>query len=130
MKLFFIVSCVAILAISCSSPVNGDLNGFFGDIHKKVHHAGRGVGKLFKLENSDTRNEERIVFPDDDQDVAPRREQPKITTKAPTTEAPTTTTTAANTAETTTTKEGRENFAGGCATGFLRTADGRCKPTF
>nr|P30254.1 RecName: Full=Paralytic peptide 2; AltName: Full=Paralytic peptide II; Short=PP II [Manduca sexta]AAB19335.1 Mas PP II=paralytic peptide [Manduca sexta, Peptide, 23 aa] [Manduca sexta] len=23
-----------------------------------------------------------------------------------------------------------ENFAGGCATGFLRTADGRCKPTF
>nr|P30253.1 RecName: Full=Paralytic peptide 1; AltName: Full=Paralytic peptide I; Short=PP I [Manduca sexta]AAB19336.1 Mas PP I=paralytic peptide [Manduca sexta, Peptide, 23 aa] [Manduca sexta]1HRL_A Chain A, PARALYTIC PEPTIDE I [synthetic construct] len=23
-----------------------------------------------------------------------------------------------------------ENFAGGCATGYLRTADGRCKPTF
>nr|1V28_A Chain A, Paralytic Peptide [synthetic construct] len=23
-----------------------------------------------------------------------------------------------------------ENFAGGCATGFMRTADGRCKPTF
>nr|1IRR_A Chain A, paralytic peptide [synthetic construct] len=23
-----------------------------------------------------------------------------------------------------------ENFVGGCATGFKRTADGRCKPTF
>ncbi|XP_047523008.1 growth-blocking peptide, long form-like [Pieris napi] len=27
-------------------------------------------------------------------------------------------------------KDGRENFAGGCATGFKKTADGRCKPTF
>nr|2DJ9_A Chain A, growth-blocking peptide [Mamestra brassicae] len=23
-----------------------------------------------------------------------------------------------------------ENFAGGCLTGFMRTPDGRCKPTF
>nr|2DJC_A Chain A, growth-blocking peptide [Spodoptera litura] len=23
-----------------------------------------------------------------------------------------------------------ENFAAGCATGYQRTADGRCKPTF
>ncbi|CAH4033454.1 unnamed protein product [Pieris brassicae] len=27
-------------------------------------------------------------------------------------------------------KDGRENFAGGCATGFKKTSDGRCKPTF
>ncbi|XP_046969363.1 growth-blocking peptide, long form-like [Vanessa cardui] len=30
----------------------------------------------------------------------------------------------------TTVKDGRENFAGGCSTGYERTADGRCKPTF
>ncbi|CAH0717197.1 unnamed protein product, partial [Brenthis ino] len=34
------------------------------------------------------------------------------------------------TGSTTTEKEGRENFFGGCSTGFKRTADGRCKPTF
>ncbi|XP_038213140.1 growth-blocking peptide, long form-like [Zerene cesonia] len=27
-------------------------------------------------------------------------------------------------------KDGRENFGGGCSTGFKRTADGRCLPTF
>lgn len=31
---------------------------------------------------------------------------------------------------TTTKKEGRENFAAGCSTGYKRTPDGRCKPTF
>lgn len=27
-------------------------------------------------------------------------------------------------------KDGRENFTGGCATGYQRTSDGRCKPTY
>lgn len=26
--------------------------------------------------------------------------------------------------------DGRENFAGGCISGYKRTSDGRCKPTF
>ncbi|XP_050347875.1 growth-blocking peptide, long form-like [Nymphalis io] len=30
----------------------------------------------------------------------------------------------------TTVKDGRENFAGGCSTGYERTVDGRCRPTF
>ncbi|CAH2093139.1 unnamed protein product [Euphydryas editha] len=31
---------------------------------------------------------------------------------------------------TTTEKDGRESFTGGCITGYERTPDGRCKPTF
>ncbi|XP_075972872.1 growth-blocking peptide, long form-like [Anticarsia gemmatalis] len=31
---------------------------------------------------------------------------------------------------TTTKKDGKENFSGACLPGYVRTADGRCKPTF
>ncbi|XP_045451398.1 growth-blocking peptide, long form-like [Melitaea cinxia] len=34
------------------------------------------------------------------------------------------------TTSTTTEKDGRESFTGGCTTGYQRTPDGRCKPTF
>ncbi|XP_028037586.1 growth-blocking peptide, long form-like [Bombyx mandarina] len=38
--------------------------------------------------------------------------------------------TPASAGKTTTEKDGRDNFKGECATGFKRTADGRCRPIF
>lgn len=67
----------------------------------------------------DSKNEnDRFQFERYDKGVS---EEKLVFFTSPTTAPPTSTTTQ---------KEGRENFFGGCSTGFKRTADGRCKPTF
>ncbi|XP_041973389.1 growth-blocking peptide, long form-like [Aricia agestis] len=76
-----------------------------------------------------------ITFKDPDEgDVRSYENPPQVpTTPVAVTEPPTTTkpptTTVAPASKTATEKDGRENFAGGCSTGFKRTPDGRCMPT-
>lgn len=68
--------------------------------------------------NNEKRKSDIVQFERNDQNV---NEEKIVFFSSPTTPPPTSTTTQ---------KEGRENFFGGCSTGFKRTADGRCKPTF
>nr|BAJ21206.1 precursor of insect cytokine ENF peptide [Neogurelca himachala sangaica] len=114
-----------VLSIACYPSASGQLHNFFEHVHDTFHKAGEDVRIFFKLDRrqdkaSDTKSTETAQVVATSQST----ETPKITTVAPIT-----TTKAFDKVETTT-KEGRENFAGGCATGFMRTADGRCKPTF
>lgn len=78
-------------------------------------------------------NNDGLVFVDSDEDKVTYDKAPILksnTDKSITDnkEAIVITTTPAIT--TTTVKEGRETLSGGCSTGFKRTPDGRCMPTF
>lgn len=79
--------------------------------------------------------QDAIFFKDDDDNKPSETTTPVVTTSSTTSApsssfSPTTIPTGDTGKDNTTEKDGRENFQGGCATGFMRTADGRCKPTF
>nr|BAJ21209.1 precursor of insect cytokine ENF peptide [Theretra japonica] len=117
MKLSIVIFCF-VLAIGCYSPVNGgSIHRFLENVKQDLRKTGDDVIHFF---DSGEREDYKKNY-------APAVETTAIP-KQPVTVP--TTTVAPITAETTTKKDGRENFAGGCATGFMRTADGRCKPTF
>lgn len=130
---------------SLSVSVNGDINNMFGGISNTMQKVRSDVKSALRL-----KNEERIIFKESEEDVrdfsavrpeanqvnAGRKEgevetrtQPAATTTVNTKVNPTTVSPTAK-SNTTTIKDGRENFAGACTTGYQRTADGRCMPTF
>lgn len=116
------VLCCAIFT-SYSVSVNGDLNKVFGGLGNALQKASSDIKNAFNL-----KPEDRITFEDNDET---EREFPTAATKASvvveTTTHPSTATINPNAkSNSTTVKDGRENFAGACSTGFQRTADGRC----
>ncbi|XP_068627654.1 plasmatocyte-spreading peptide-like [Battus philenor] len=128
MKLsLFVFLCVGVTLLSNS--VNGDVVvDLFGRIQQSAQKIGDDIKNVFqnngrrrsqykyepvKVSKPEESEEDRIVF-----------ERPVTSTQA------TLTTTKATAKTNGTEQEGRENFRGACATGYERTADGRCKPTF
>lgn len=120
MKNIILVLCCIIYTLKC---VNGDLN-FFGSIASSIKKTTQDVKDV-------------IFFNDDNDDdsQSTTKETPVTSTnndEISTSTLPSTTTLSSNNEKpsNTTEKEGKENFSGGCLTGYMRTADGRCKPTF
>lgn len=134
MKVSIFVSC-CILTLFCIS-VHGDLQFSLGAIPKVATKVKEDVRSFLQIKTTDKANEGSITFKNSEEEV------PIYTTKAPEVtpgasiqrsdvETTTVTVITSTTAKTNTSeKDGRENFVAGCATGFMRTADGRCKPTF
>ncbi|KAJ0179318.1 hypothetical protein K1T71_005030 [Dendrolimus kikuchii] len=116
MKLTVFMSLCVILTLSCVQ-VSG--TNFLEKLTAPVKKAADRVN-------------DAIFFKDDDNEPPSTTKSPEVTTSAapPSTLPPTTTQTTTTAKTNTTDKDGRENFKGGCSTGFMRTADGRCKPTF
>lgn len=136
MKVACFILCCAIL--TSYSVVSGDLRDFM-----------KNIGNAAKKDISDTmnafnfNNENRIIFKESKEDKRDfsaartetnqvkeanvEKEEAKVETS---TLSATTTVNPAAKSNSTTGKDGRENFAAACSTGFKRTADGRCMPTY
>ncbi|KPJ16907.1 Plasmatocyte-spreading peptide [Papilio machaon] len=128
MKLSLIVLlCVGIVVISPES--NGDVVvDLFGKIQESAQKIGDDIKNVFQSNNKqnnqypresvkvskpDSRDADRIVF-----------DRSEVTQASVTTPKGVSNNTKADP------QAGRENFRGACATGYERTSDGRCKPTF
>lgn len=151
--------CIFTYLLFFLQNANGGLvRGFIESVHEKAHKVHDDIRDLLHPENNENvpaynsnnedNNDGKLIFVssptlatnaegatnenNDNSNVKPENfdkninEDMVVFVVSSTTEvAP-----AAVTGSTTTEKEGRENFFGGCSTGFKRTADGRCKPTF
>ncbi|XP_047023331.1 growth-blocking peptide, long form-like [Helicoverpa zea] len=136
MKLTISILFCVILTLPFTNA-DGPLSNFFGRIHNSVHQSVQKVREdvhnvLHPNDNVQQGNtDESIHFVEEEskEDLAATvaRQQAEVT-PAPTTSTTTPQSGAVNT--TTEGKDGRENFAGGCIPGYMRTADGRCKPTY
>lgn len=141
MKISIIV-LICVSSILCIRTVEGQLDGLFGSVHKAATSVGKGLGNLFiPNKNKDAGDKKQDVGKTDDDNTKtstitfPTEETPKVdnTPPSPKADKPASSTTspkaAANNGKPED-KDGRENFAGGCLAGYMRTADGRCMPTF
>ncbi|XP_028037593.1 growth-blocking peptide, long form-like [Bombyx mandarina] len=131
MKCSVFILCCAVLILNDAGPVNAGVNGFVNNLRRGISQAEQDLS-------------DRLIFRDDDNDqynynnavnrpVYPTESGVSGSVQRGVVEfvtQPTIVPTPTSAGKTTTEKEGRENFVGGCATGFKRTADGRCKPTF
>nr|BAJ21203.1 precursor of insect cytokine ENF peptide [Samia cynthia pryeri] len=117
MKLFLILCCSLSLTINFCDFVNGSVGGLLSKLRDPLPTVDQAFRIVFRDSSEDTDRRDQTVT------SATRSEVLETTTQ-------TVTSTTSVSIVTTTKKDGRENFAGGCATGFMRTADGRCKPTF
>lgn len=127
MKLYFILCCSILIIHFCDS-VNGDVRGLLSKLREPLPTIEQSFRIVFRDSSEDTGRRDQTatrVYKNELPVTSATHSEVLETTTQPVT-APTT---IANNV-TTTVKEGKENFAGGCATGFMRTADGRCKPTF
>ncbi|KAJ8725000.1 hypothetical protein PYW07_015958 [Mythimna separata] len=143
MKLTISILFCVILTLQYNGA-DGKLKDLFGKIHDSVHGTADKVKEdLNSLFHPNDKNQQgnndassNIHFADSEENTDAAKKPDEVTP------APTTTTTAApavpnapsdnptTLAPSTTTKDGRENFSGGCVAGYMRTPDGRCKPTF
>ncbi|CAG4940690.1 unnamed protein product [Colias eurytheme] len=133
------------LILCCALANAGLLRDFAESLHETSHKIGDDIRRVIHPTNASPRNEittsttlatpqkkentiekvdtseTAIVFPSTD------TEETKPSTVKSDVMEPSSTVASASTTEK---KDGRENFGGGCSTGFKRTADGRCLPTF
>lgn len=130
MKVPCFMLCYVIL-ISYNVSAIGDINKFFKNLDIVAQKVRSDVKNTFAR---NIQSEDRIVFKESEED---KRDfgttvtiQKKYVNVETTTQPATTTVISAAKSNATTGKDGRENFAGACSTGFQRTADGRCMPTF
>lgn len=130
MKLIsFFIFCV-ILTLQYNI-VKGDSRIFFGDVDEFIRNKIHKTVDLFDVNIFNNRKNDNNAMPTDKKtDEVPKNSNVEVITEKveTTTQSPTTATAATNVE--TTTEKGRENFAGSCLPGYLRTADGRCKPSF
>ncbi|XP_013175413.1 PREDICTED: plasmatocyte-spreading peptide-like [Papilio xuthus] len=128
MKLSLIVIfCVGIIVIS--HEANGDVVvDLFGKIQESAQKIGDDIKNVFqsnnKRNNQYPKESVKVSKPDNvdaDRIVFDRSE---VTQASVSTPKSVSNGTNANG------QDGRENFRGACATGYQRTSDGRCKPTF
>lgn len=142
----FTIAILFCVVLSLQYSANGSPQNFIANYRQKLHESinniNQNVRSLFhpnenkKLQqNNDAASSIFFVEEESEEDfaaAAAARRPVEVTT--PSTTTSTTTTTTVKPVETTTKNatddKGRENFAAGCATGYQRTADGRCKPTF
>ncbi|KAJ8726975.1 hypothetical protein PYW08_015372 [Mythimna loreyi] len=144
MKLTISILFCVILTLQYNG-VDGKLKNFFEKIHGSVHGAADKVkedlNNFFhpdankQQENQNESSNIHFVESEENTDAAAAAKRPvEVTPTTSTTQTPAVTDpssfNATTLAPSTTTKDGRENFDGGCLTGFMRTPDGRCKPTF
>nr|BAA34952.1 growth-blocking peptide [Mamestra brassicae]BAD20459.1 growth-blocking peptide [Mamestra brassicae]BAD20460.1 growth-blocking peptide [Mamestra brassicae]BAD20461.1 growth-blocking peptide [Mamestra brassicae]BAJ21212.1 precursor of insect cytokine growth blocking peptide [Mamestra brassicae] len=152
MKLTITILFCVILTLQYNGA-DAQFKDLFGKIHDSVHGTAdkvkQDLNTIFnpnakkQQENKDESSNIHFVEDESEEDfaAAAAARKPVEVTPAPeaseTTIEPVTSSTplassenATTLAPSTTTVKGRENFAGGCLTGFMRTPDGRCKPTF
>nr|ACR78449.1 growth-blocking peptide [Heliothis virescens] len=135
MKLTISILFCVILTLPYTSA-DGPLKNFFSRIHDSVHQSVQKVKEdvhnVFhpndKIQQENTDESIHFVEEESKEDLAAQvaRQQAEVT-PAPAISTTTPQSGAVNT--TTEAKDGRENFSGGCIPGYMRTADGRCKPT-
>lgn len=123
MKLFFILCC-SILIINFCDSVNGSFNGLLSKLRDPLPTIDQNFRIVFRDSSEDTTRRDQITR------VAKNDLPATSATLSETTTQLVITTTKSAGNVTKTKIEGKEIFAGGCASGFMRTADGRCKPTF
>ncbi|CAK1578338.1 unnamed protein product [Parnassius mnemosyne] len=128
MKLsIFILFCyvITILSLQIKGDVVVDL---FGKIQESAQRIGDDIKSVFQSKNRrNNQYESRIVFKTDE-DAPDKTTATNVVTN---TQVPVTTVKSDSDSKTNgTVPDGRENFRGACATGYERTADGRCKPTY
>lgn len=127
------------MTLNCIA-VNGDFANIFGNIHNAAKKTSEDLRKVLHVQTQDNNNAGNIVFMDSKEDdrIFVRTKATPITTQFTvprgdnvdtTTQTVITSTTNRNT-NGTNGKDGRENFTGGCAQGFQKTADGACKRKF
>lgn len=145
MKLTIAILFCVVLSLQYSA--DGIPQTFLNDYRQRVHNSlskvRQNLNSLFPGENKKVQQNNdaasSIVFREEKSEedfaaAAAAARKPVEVTTPPT--VPTTVATTVKPVETTTKNatdgddKGRENFAAGCATGYQRTADGRCKPTF
>ena len=141
MKLTISILFCVILTLQYNGA-DGERKGLFGRIQGTVNKVKQDVNNLFHPDEKKQQAEEEssnIHFKEDEPEkdfaAAFAARKPVEPAAAPVTTstiliATTTLSPITTTAKNETEKDGRENFAGGCVTGFMRTPDGRCKPTF
>lgn len=117
------------------NSADGQLNKIFGSVQGSAKKLTDDVKTLFNPNKKQEENNDassNIFFEEDTNDDV--RSEQTVQQVEVTTQSTTSTTTPQSVAKNETTgqdgKDGRENFSGGCLTGYMRTADGRCKPTF
>ncbi|XP_049865652.1 growth-blocking peptide, long form-like [Pectinophora gossypiella] len=141
MKYSFFVLIFAITVINYETVNCGIVKNFFDDVHNTAHKVREDIKDLLhpkKGEDTPTKAQEEVsvkeptVKPAEQPSKSEEKPVEVTTTSTPKAASDSTVATTAAPASnvTTTEKDGRENFKGSCATGYARTADGRCKPTF
>lgn len=154
MKICFFVLCCLVSTLHYKSVMGGLVKDFFEKVHDTAHTVREDLEKSLHLNGHDTNSTETEKEKDQvptETNVEKNKESstnipttsttttaPKVETTPSTTQSVTVSTTASTVTTTvatgpnanTTEGEGRENFKATCQTGYQRTADGRCKPTF
>lgn len=122
--LCFILCCV--LFTSYSTSVSADINNVFEGISNAVVKVKSDIKNKFII-----KQEDRIVFPDSKDERKFPTAAPEARVVAKTTPPPAMPpVNPPAKSNSTTGKDGRENFAGACSSGFQRTDDGRCMPEY
>ncbi|XP_026747124.1 plasmatocyte-spreading peptide-like [Trichoplusia ni] len=131
-----------LILISQYNCANGNLKELFsnvrGSINSSANKIRQDVKSFFNPSDKSAGNKEssNIVFVEDNGETAGAARGNKPVDVTPgsiiNTSTQASVPTEAKNATTTVDKDdkGRENFSGGCLAGYMRTADGRCKPTF
>ncbi|CAG4964705.1 unnamed protein product [Parnassius apollo] len=130
MKLSILILFCYVFTI-LSPRVKGDVVvDLFGKIQESAQKIEDDIKSVFQSKSrrdSQYRYESMIVFKNDE-DAPDKTTATNVVTS---TQVPVTTVKGDSNSKTNgTEQDGRENFRGACATGYERTADGRCKPTF
>nr|O61704.1 RecName: Full=Plasmatocyte-spreading peptide; Flags: Precursor [Chrysodeixis includens]AAC16546.1 plasmatocyte-spreading peptide precursor [Chrysodeixis includens] len=131
-----------LILISQYNSANGNLRDLFNNVRGSISSSANKIRQDVKTlfhpsDKSGNKESSNIVFVEDKDEgaVGPARDnKPVAVTPAPvvstTTQASAPTVATNGTATGGKDDKGRENFNGGCLAGYMRTADGRCKPTF
>ncbi|CAB3236234.1 unnamed protein product [Arctia plantaginis] len=120
----------------CRQPcANGHLKDLFDGVHNKLHKAREDIHNIiFPTEkepniNYNERNEQNSSVPSKS-DIHVNQEEEQVEAATQTSNTEKIVTVISSTETTSTTEKGRENFTGNCLPGYIRTPDGRCKPSF